>query len=65
MAFKLTIEIADDGSTNVHFDGLSNHLLVLGLLESIKFNILNAAAELEKTPVAGDTNGESGTQVNP
>lgn len=56
MAFKLTIEIGDDGSTNVNFDGVSNHLLVLGLLESIKFNILNAAAELEQQHVAGDIN---------
>lgn len=64
MAFKLTIEIADDGNTNVQFDGVSNHLLVLGLLESIKFNILNAASEIEQKQAGGDENESGPTEVN-
>jgi hypothetical protein len=47
MAFKLTVEISDDGETLVNIDGMTNHLLVLGLLDSIRFNILTAAAQAE------------------
>jgi hypothetical protein len=43
MSFKLTIEIKDDSSSQVDFDGTINHIVLLGVLESIKHGILSTA----------------------
>ena len=58
MSFKLIVEINDDGSSNIDFDGTVNHILLLGVLESIKFSTLstidfmitNGAASEEAAP---------------
>jgi len=43
MSFKLTIEIKDDASTQIDFDGTVNHIVLLGVLESVKHGILGTA----------------------
>lgn len=43
MSFKLTIEIKDDSTTEIDFDGTVNHITLLGVLESIKHGILGTA----------------------
>lgn len=43
MSFKLTIEIKDDSTTQVDFDGTVNHIVLLGVLESVKHGILGTA----------------------
>ncbi len=40
MSFKLEIEILDDLTTKVNFDGTINHIVLLGVLESIKHGVL-------------------------
>lgn len=59
MAFKLTVEIDDEGKTNVNIDGITNHLLVLGLLDSIKFNILATAAQVEAAQAQAEIPNEA------
>jgi len=62
MSFKLNIEISDEGQTSVDFDGDVNHIILLGVLESIKHGILGTAdmlsAQEAMFPVNGDTNPE-------
>lgn len=41
MSFKLIVEIDDDGASKIDFDGTVNHILLLGVLESIKFSALS------------------------
>lgn len=43
MSFKLTIEIQDDATTEINFDGTVNHIVLLGVLESVKHGVLGTA----------------------
>jgi len=43
MSFKLTIEINDDASTKIDFEGTVNHIVLLGVLESVKHGVLGTA----------------------
>jgi len=43
MSFKLTIEIQDDATTEINFDGTVNHVVLLGVLESVKHGVLGTA----------------------
>jgi len=40
MSFQLTLQISDDGSTNINFDGEVNHMVLVGVLENIKHSVL-------------------------
>lgn len=40
MSFQLTLQIDNDGSTNVDFDGEVNHMVLIGVLENIKHSVL-------------------------
>ena len=53
MAFKLSLEINDDGSTKVDFDGNVNHIVLLGVLESVKHSVLLTADNMAGAPLAG------------
>ncbi len=43
MSFKLTVEIMDDSTTKIDFDGTVNHIVLLGVLESVKHGVLGTA----------------------
>ena len=43
MSFKLAIEIQDDATTEINFDGTVNHIVLLGVLESVKHGVLGTA----------------------
>jgi hypothetical protein len=61
MSFKLTIEIKDDATTQVDFDGTVNHIVLLGVLESVKHGILGTADIMAAQDVLSpneDGNGE-------
>jgi len=63
MSFKLTIQIDDDASTKIDFDGTVNHIVLLGVLESVKHGILGTAdmmAAQEILSSTEDTNQEPG-----
>lgn len=66
MSFKLTIEIKEDASTQIDFDGTVNHIVLLGVLESVKHGILGTAdmmAAQEVLSSVGDENqNEEGEQ---
>ncbi len=40
MSFKLTLEIGEDGNTQVDFDGNINHMVLIGALENVKHSVL-------------------------
>ena len=44
MSFKLTVEILDDTTTKIDFDGNVNHIILVGVLESIKYEVIGSAA---------------------
>lgn len=65
MSFKLTIEIKDDTTTDINFDGTINHVVLLGVLESVKHGILGTvemmSAQQALSAIEGD-NIEGGQQ---
>jgi len=68
MSFKLTIEIKDDASTQIDFDGTVNHIVLLGVLESVKHGILGTAdmmAAQEILSSIDDENGEGAEAPSP
>jgi hypothetical protein len=68
MSFKLTIEIKDDASTQVDFDGTVNHVVLLGVLESVKHGILGTADMMAAQEVLSsiqDGNDEEGAAPAP
>lgn len=63
MSFKLTIEILDDSFTQIDFDGQVNHIVLLGVLESIKHGVFGtanmlAAQEILSTPTDNEAETE-------
>ncbi len=68
MSFKLTIEINDDATTNVDFDGTINHIVLLGVLESVKHGVLGTAEILAAQDVllaAEEGNGQEQPEAAP
>jgi len=65
MSFKLTIEINEDATSNVDFDGTINHIVLLGVLESIKHGILETADRMavEEAMSAIENGNEEGEQA--
>ena len=68
MSFKLEVEIADNGEASVNFDGDVNHIVLLGVLESIKHGVLGTAdmmaAQEAMFPVNEDEPTEQPEQEN-
>ena len=60
MSFKLEIEILDDLTTKVNFDGTINHIVLLGVLESIKHGVLvtTDAMAMNDAMIGGETHEE-------
>lgn len=44
--FKLTIEVNDNGSVNINSEGVCHHIYLLGVLETIKSDIIGAASTM-------------------
>ena len=68
MSFKLTIEILDDATTQVDFEGTVNHIVLLGVLESVKHGILGTADVMAAQEVLSsikDGNGEGAEAPSP
>ena len=61
MSFKLTIEILDDASTQIDFDGEVNHIVLLGVLESIKHGILGTADMMAAQEILSATDNAEGS----
>ena len=68
MSFKLTIEIKDDASTEIDFDGTINHIVLLGVLESVKHGILGTADVMAAQEILSsieEGNGEEQPESTP
>lgn len=62
MSFKLSIEIKDDASTQIDFDGTVNHIVLLGVLESVKHGILGTADMMAAQEILSSTEDENDTE---
>lgn len=65
MSFKLTIEIMDDASTQIDFDGDINHIVLLGVLESIKHGVLGTADMMAAQEILSATDNIEGGEEEP
>jgi len=66
MSFKLTVEIMDDSTTKIDFDGTVNHIVLLGVLESVKHGVLGTADMMaHQEAVASRSQQEPGEQSPP